>query len=797
MKLLPTPLVLVALLSAPAAAQGSDACGAAQPIAGTGAFAVDTTQATTDGAADGCGENGLIHNDVWFLWTAGADGAVRVDTCAAADYDTTLAVYPGGPCGSAAPLVCNDDQCALRSSVAFTAAAGQEYLVRVGGWNDVARGTATLTIAPIGGLPNDTCASPTAISGFGTFAMDTTQALTEGPANGCGAAGQIHRDVWYLWTAPQDGDAEVSTCAATFDTTVAVYDAAACPSGAPIACNDDSCHIQTRVQFPAAAGAGYLLRPGGYNASAGGPFDAVIGEGTGVSCSSPPTGPDVIIGELPAIQSYGGAAEVSAFSLATTACNVGDATMHWNGSNRFHPVIGQNLYRVEGGAIRQLGLSWLKHGFASATGSLCCTCINPGSNQIMGVGCSDPYGASINGAQSGLGPRSEVNPWTGMFPYPFTTQGQTGDVLYKRLQVPTVELDPALHAGARYVVEGQYVTPDDAQAGNQNNNCSWADAEVTGPVAGGFGLAVSGGTFVGEPAIYAWRAEDPEVLITTVSATGDGLFHVGSRAHDNGDGTWRYEYAVHNENAARAARALRVPVATGAATSGDAFHDVAYHSGEVYDGTDWGFTAAPDGVEWATAPHSTSPDGNALRWGTLYGFTITVAAPPVAGQVELELFVPGLENVLTAGAVVPGVPVIGERYCDPAVANSSGAPAVLRALGSTAVQDDDLTLVASSLPAFTSGYMLASRDEGFAAQPGGSQGNLCLGGTIARFRAQVTGSGSDGRIEVPIDLTAIPITPPTAILPGETWRFQCWFRDQLLFGVTSSNFTDAVRVTFQ
>ena len=59
------------------------------------------------------------------------------------------------------------------------------------------------------------------------------------------------------------------------------------------------------------------------------------------------------------------------------------------------------------------------------------------------------------------------------------------------------------------------------------------------------------------------------------------------------------------------------------------------------------------------------------------------------------------------------------------------------------------------------------------------------------------GSGSEGRIEVPIDLTAIPITPPTAILPGETWRFQCWFRDQLLFGVTSSNFTDAVRVTFQ
>ncbi|MGB0331755.1 MAG: hypothetical protein ACPGPE_08055, partial [Planctomycetota bacterium] len=176
--LAPLSTLLLATLAPSAGAQGADLCVFAQPITGTGAFPVDTSVAATDGPANGCGENGQIHNDVWFRWTSTVSGTVQMDTCAAADYDTTMAVYPDESCATAAPLVCNDDQCALRSRVAFTAAAGQEYLVRVGGWNDVARGTATLTIGSIGGLPNDTCASPAAISGFGTFAMDTTQALT-------------------------------------------------------------------------------------------------------------------------------------------------------------------------------------------------------------------------------------------------------------------------------------------------------------------------------------------------------------------------------------------------------------------------------------------------------------------------------------------------------------------------------------------------------------------------------------------------------------------------------------------
>ncbi|MCP3915911.1 MAG: hypothetical protein GY711_10185 [bacterium] len=44
---------------------------------------------------------------------------------------------------------------------------------------------------------------------------------------------------------------------------------------------------------------------------------------------------------------------------------------------------------------------------------------------------------------------------------------------------------------------------------------------------------------------------------------------------------------------------------------------------------------------------------------------------------------------------------------------------------------------------------------------------------------------------VTIDLNALPLTPQRAVRAGETWNFQCWFRD-----LSSSNFTDAVSITF-
>jgi hypothetical protein len=88
---------------------------------------------TTSAAPSGC-NNGL---DVWYTFTAAASGPCNVTTCAtggSTNYDTVLNVYTGG-CGGLVNVACNDDNCGiLESDLTFTAAAGTQYWVTVGGY---------------------------------------------------------------------------------------------------------------------------------------------------------------------------------------------------------------------------------------------------------------------------------------------------------------------------------------------------------------------------------------------------------------------------------------------------------------------------------------------------------------------------------------------------------------------------------------------------------------------------------------------------------------------------------------
>ncbi|MCP3996252.1 MAG: hypothetical protein GY722_14505 [bacterium] len=89
--------------------------------------------------------------------------------------------------------------------------------------------------------------------------------------------------------------------------------------------------------------------------------------------------------------------------------------------------------------------------------------------------------------------------------------------------------------------------------------------------------------------------------------------------------------------------------------------------------------------------------------------------------------------------------------------------------------------------------LLAGQTQGFFMPPG-SQGFICLAGNIGRYNqtADIV-QGPTGSIQ--LDLTSIPVNPAQAVLPGDTWNFQAWYRDNNP-GPTS-NFTDAVSVTFQ
>ncbi|MEM9378784.1 MAG: serine hydrolase [Planctomycetota bacterium] len=136
-------------------------------------------------------------------------------------------------------------------------------------------------------------------------------------------------------------------------------------------------------------------------------------------------------------------------------------------------------------------------------------------------------------------------------------------------------------------------------------------------------------------------------------------------------------------------------------------------------------------------------------------------------------------------------------YCS-ANANSTGQIGLAAASGSNYILSNDLVLRALQLPNDTFGFLLVSTQEGFAANPGGSAGNLCLGGGIGRYQNAIQSTGTTGQLSLSIDLGAIPRPsgPDFAVEPGETLRFQWWHRDSSSAGSPTSNFTNGLRVTF-
>ena len=143
--------------------------------------------------------------------------------------------------------------------------------------------------------------------------------------------------------------------------------------------------------------------------------------------------------------------------------------------------------------------------------------------------------------------------------------------------------------------------------------------------------------------------------------------------------------------------------------------------------------------------------------------------------------------------------------------NSNGSPATIAASGSRIVTGNNVTLTVAGLPtAGTTAMIFNSKVTtpvtipnpaagGTAGVP--SDGNICIGGgTFGRHFRDIY-IGTSGTFNLVLDLTDIPY--PTAannysatVLAGETWYFQCWYRDAFL-GPGRSNFSGAIGITFQ
>lgn len=140
---------------------------------------------------------------------------------------------------------------------------------------------------------------------------------------------------------------------------------------------------------------------------------------------------------------------------------------------------------------------------------------------------------------------------------------------------------------------------------------------------------------------------------------------------------------------------------------------------------------------------------------------------------------------------------LGTSYCD-SNPNSTGLAAALSITGSSSIAANDMTLSMSQLPPLSFAFFLVSQTQGFVAFPGGSDGNLCVVGSIGRYvgPGQIQQSSAAGTANLAIDLTQIP--QPNGFVSaqaGEQWNFQGWHRDLTSTGATS-NFSDGVTIVF-
>ncbi len=380
-------------------------------------------------------------------------------------------------------------------------------------------------------------------------------------------------------------------------------------------------------------------------------------------------GPDMVFCQLYGLQQYGRLGDIVGLAQATTSWNIGGRDLIWfqNPDNR-HPFIVSNLYRLKNDRFEQIGMSHVKHGFFALGDSQCGgTChYEPGHGvgDWLGQGCTDTYSSSLNATQSGLGPRYEMNAWTGGWTYAGShmSSGHSHNAIQHRLQVRDSDLNPAQNAGALYYSEGYYLTIDDQ---NPMNNGAWKQVTINSGSPGGnwsFGMSGSGTQPTRGFAVDAWSGARQTTLAQQVPvvrfSSPDGRCVLYAKATELGGNQWHYEYALLNVDMNRKGGSFSIPVPSGTTVTNVGFSAVASHD-EPYSNTPWTSTVSSSAVTWSTT-------NNPLRWATLYNFRFDADAPPGDVVATLGLYEPGTPSSVTGVTTGPLVTVpIADPQADP------------------------------------------------------------------------------------------------------------------------------------
>ncbi|MDO9577993.1 MAG: hypothetical protein Q7J16_08915, partial [Candidatus Cloacimonadales bacterium] len=283
---------------------GGDTCAVAEAIGEVTDYPFDTSTATASGFG-----TFITSQDLWYVYTAPADGSIYVGLCDSS-YDTKLAVY--GACDPATLIASNDDSCGLQSDLDMPVVGGEDYFIQVGGYASSA-GAGVLDVAfSIGG---DTCGDAMVVGEVTDLPFDTSLAT----ASGFGYV-STSPDLWYVFTPASDGLLYVGLCDTSFDTKLALYDD--CVPTTTLGTNDDSCGMQSElIDIPVVSGEDYYIQVGGYGSYAGAglldvaltpsyvpepPTNLFVTEAAFATWDAPSSGADALYSQLDFVSTEGG-----------------------------------------------------------------------------------------------------------------------------------------------------------------------------------------------------------------------------------------------------------------------------------------------------------------------------------------------------------------------------------------------------------------------------------------------------------------------------------------------------------
>jgi hypothetical protein len=254
--------VAIAALATAGFASAQDECTNAVNLPLGVATAFSTVGSTTSAPGWPCAAGG---SDIWYSITVAVAGGLNVNTCGSG-YDTALELF-SGTCAGLVSLACNDDFCGLQSTLNAGVTPGT-YFLRVGGFaSQMGAGTVIANVAPP--ATNDECATALAILVNTPTAFDTGSATTGPDAFSCSTGGLPHaNDIWYRYTATSNNDVAVSLCGSGFDTLLQAH-SGTCAALNSLACNDDSCGLQSTIRFSAVSGQSYYIQVAGWNGASG------------------------------------------------------------------------------------------------------------------------------------------------------------------------------------------------------------------------------------------------------------------------------------------------------------------------------------------------------------------------------------------------------------------------------------------------------------------------------------------------------------------------------------------------